>query len=238
MSLCINDDLIWISTPKCASASIEKAFYDSSLSIKHFFYKNRPPRKHLHSTIDPLYNEFGIKETVCIKRDYFDRWLSSLRFLWDKIESEKYEPIIKWEDIDNDFIYQYFDQSFIDKIHNINPPALNVLENKSEMFNKINELDSYFLKDKNIKWNGDNGLYIIFYSQSYWTNCKKCTYEFNITEIDKFENFVSDRYSIDFKVPILNTSTKRPNKIVVDDDLRNWVYDNFEKRFIKEHKLL
>ena len=39
MSLCINNDLIWVSVPRCASVSIEKTLASSELEIN--FYKKK-----------------------------------------------------------------------------------------------------------------------------------------------------------------------------------------------------
>jgi cytidylate kinase len=75
-------------------------------------------------------------------------------------------------------------------------------------------------------------------SQSYWVDNQKCTYEFDITEIDKFEKFISERYDIDFKVDRINKSHPIKNNIIKDDKLKKWVFDNFEKRFISRNTLI
>jgi hypothetical protein len=226
MSLCINNDLIWVSIPKCASTSTEHAFYNSGLDITHIYFENKKViDKHIHFQIDYLYNKFGVKETVCIKRDYFERWLSALVFLWEYLESKNITPIVPWEEIDNNTIYEIFNKDYIDRMHNSNP-------------DDIVDLDRHFLKDKEQKDIVYFGLHLIFCSQMYWVNNKKCTYEFDITEIDKFEKFISDRYSIDFKIPSLNKTIKNPNKIVPDEKLKKWVFDNFEKRFISRNSLI
>ena len=35
-----------------------------------------------------------------------------------------------------------------------------------------------------------------------------------------------------------NKSIYRPNKIIINDELKQWVWDNFEKRFQKPYKLV
>ena len=226
MSLCINNDLIWVSIPKCASTSIEHAFYDSGLNVDHFYFEDKKDiKKHTHFQIDYLYSKFGVKDTVRIKRDYFERWISAVGFLWEYIESKNITPIVPWKEIDNNTIYEIFNKDYIDKIYNSNP-------------DDIIDLDRHFLKDKEQKDNEYFGLHLIFCSQMYWVNNKKCTYEFDITEMDKFEKFISDRYSIDFKIPTLNKTIKTPNKIVPNEKLKKWVFDNFEKRFIPQNKII
>lgn len=235
MSICINDDLIWVSVPKCASKSIEDAFYNSDLEISHYYLKNLKPKdnQHIHVQLNLLYNKFGIKETVRIKRNYMDRWISALRYFWSQMEINNIEPLRKWCDVDNDFIYEMFNESYINSIHGIIPGM-----NDANVYEKIKKIDRYFFK--NIKETNElsAGLYIVFYSQMYWTNKKNCTYEFEINEIDKFEKFISDRYNIEFKLKKLNQSSELPSKIIKDDQLKNWIFDNFEKRFITKTNLI
>ena len=75
-------------------------------------------------------------------------------------------------------------------------------------------------------------------SQLYWVDNSKCTYEFNINEIEKFENFISNRYNIEFKVGKFNKGKYKKNQIVKDEKLKQWVWDNFEKRFEKRNSII
>ena len=62
-----------------------------------------------------------------------------------------------------------------------------------------------------------------------------------INELDKFKIFIKDRYGVDITIAKLNTtidSTFNKNNIVLDDKLRNWIWDNFEKRFEKNNHLI
>ena len=47
-----------------------------------------------------------------------------------------------------------------------------------------------------------------------------------------------DRYKIDFKVDIVNKSNPIKNNIIKDEKLRKWVFDMFEKRFIKSTNII
>ena len=71
MSYLINDELIWILTPKCASYSIENALKNSNLKIENF----NPPstifkEKHNHYNLQKSFTRFGKKETIT---EYFCR---------------------------------------------------------------------------------------------------------------------------------------------------------------------
>jgi hypothetical protein len=53
-----------------------------------------------------------------------------------------------------------------------------------------------------------------------------------------FENFISNRYNIEFKVGKFNKGKYKKNKIIKDEKLRKWVYENFEKRFEKRNSII
>jgi len=43
---------------------------------------------------------------------------------------------------------------------------------------------------------------------------------------------------MEFKLEKLNASNKLSNKIVKDNTLKNWVWENFEKRFERRNELI
>jgi hypothetical protein len=231
MSLLINNDLIWVSIPKCASFSIETTLFKSNLNItpySEYKYLIREKKMHAHYQLSTLFNEFGRKETVCITRDWLDRWVSGLEFLWKSINKDGINTIIAWEDVSNDFIYNTFNKEFS-----------NILYTKSH-----NEWKSIF--DKNIVKKGydisnkftDFSMLCVLLSQNYWKENKACTYEFNIKEIHKFEEFIQKRYSVSFKIPHLNSTKKIKNKIEINDELKNYLWNVFEKPFEKRNALI
>ena len=106
MALLINNDLIWISVPRCASTTIEYDLLNSELEIKKASLLLENEDKHFHIRKSHLYNEFGIKETICITRNWFDRWMSALQYFFDGTQyNHNLETIIEYKDIDNNFIY-------------------------------------------------------------------------------------------------------------------------------------
>ena len=245
MSICINDDLIWVSVPRCASYSIENALFNSSLNIKHYKYGNdKSYPKHLHIPSTLLYNEFGKKETIVIKRNYFDRWISAFQHMFVSYEQNNIELLCKWEEVDNEFIYKNFSKEYIDSIHAFNVTDLTITNYKDTIWIKkilkenVFKFKSVDSKVQTTDFTTQFTPFIMLLSQMYWVDNEKCTYEFDITEIDKFERFISNRYAIDFKLEKLNESKSIQNNIVKDDKLKQWVFDNFEKRFTKTNKLL
>ena len=241
MAILINDDLIWVSIPKNASYSIENALINSNLKIKLSQNYDSDKRylgnstykfmSHVHTPINFLINEFGTKETMCINREYSERWVSSLCQIFKQLKNLGLTLSKKWEDIDNECIYNLFDKNTIKEI------------NTCEKKNQIALLQKLVIEDlsTNQQFIESNLLWNILVSQNYWKSNKPCTYEFNINELDKFKIFIKDRYGVDITIAKLNTtidSTFNKNNIVLDDKLRNWIWDNFEKRFEKNNHLI
>ena len=66
----------------------------------------------------------------------------------------------------------------------------------------------------------------------------KCTYEFDITEFDKFNDFMFYKFGTKINIDKINESKNEKSKIIVDDKLKEWVWDKFEKRFKKQSQLI
>ena len=228
MSYLINDELIWVSVPKCASMSIENALKNSKLKLE----KHTPVGidLHYHVPLNMCYNVFGKKESICITRDWFSRWLSALNWVWDVIEYHSgFNPICKWEDIDNEFIYKTFNSEFCNHLHQAYDEAYlkcfaMLIENKEENLSNIPiEIAS---------------IVCILISQKYYKDNLKCTYEFDIKDMDKFVDFIENKFGEKLIIENKNVSTKRPNKIIINDELKEFVWNNFEKIFEKKNNLI
>jgi hypothetical protein len=240
MSLLINNDFIWLSIPRNASHSIEDSLLNSNLNIKlcegyfqHKKYTNNSEiqlTRHLHFQLETCIKEFGHKDTICIERDYASRWVSGLIQLFKELADFGVTFRTKLEDVDNEFIYNLFDENTIKSINTCQE------ENLIEFIQKLikNGTENIIIEKFRFLW-------IVLVSQNYWKSNKPCTYEFNINELDKFKMFIKDRYDVDIIIPKLNTTINskfNKNKIILDDKLRNWIWDNFEKPFIKSNKLI
>jgi hypothetical protein len=227
MSLLINDNLIWVSTPKCASMSIENALYSSSLKIKAS-PTYAPTNKHSHVPLNLLKADFGNKESICITRDWFDKWLSALNHIWDVIEyTSPFELIYKWEDLNNEIIYKIFDDEFLNHLHYTS------YDGYAKCFNKL------ILNEENINSHEKEvGLLSILVSEKFWKSNQKCTYEFDIKDIDKFVLFIENRFGEKLIIEKMNTSSKKNNNIIINEELKQFVWDKFEKRFEKNTRLV
>ena len=230
MSLLINDDLIWISVPKCASISIEKSLLNSDLNIKYYYgyrYLHHIESQHTHYPKFKLFDYFGIKETICVNRDWIDRWISALEYLWSIFNFLKINPLIEWEEIDNEFIINTFNSEFgkvLTHTSNWDNILLKLLKNSENIIDgNINNTSKYLG---------------VFMSQKHWKENQPCTYEFNIKELYKFEEFIQKRYRISFNLEHLNSTLKIKNKIKINDELKNHLWNVFEKPFERTNKLL
>jgi hypothetical protein len=231
MSYLINDNLIWISTPKCASNSIETALLNSNLNLKRYDDYSKKDR-HIHVPLNDCLDYFGKKESVCITRDWFGKWLSSLNHIWDMIETLiPFDPICKWEDVNNEVIYNLFDNNFINNLH------LGTEDGNKQCFLR------YFKNENEKILNSPNSDTIVnvvctMISEKFWKSNKKCTYEFDIREMDKFILFMEQRFGEKLTVSTINNSSKRLNRIIINDELKSFVWNNFEKKFDKTNQLI
>ena len=228
--LLINNQLIWISIPRCASLSIENSLYNSSLNIKkviserHLIEESKNKIKyHSHSRKRDCINYFGYKDTVCITRNWLDRLLSAFEYFFHcSVVQHNNELICNWEDVDNAFIYKYFNNDFANAIYSEN--WFKIQECYNTLFVKVNK-------------NLPETLYI-FCSQNFWKENQKCTYEFDITEIHKFIDFIYDRFGVKLDITKTNDTKKIKNKIEVNDELKTFLWDTFESRFVKNGNLV
>ena len=64
MSHLINNELIWVSIPKCASYSIEQSLRNSKLNLE--LIDENDKTSHHHAPLNRCLEQWGNKETVCI----------------------------------------------------------------------------------------------------------------------------------------------------------------------------
>ena len=228
MGYLINDNLIWIVTPKCASFSIENSLLNSNLKLKKYFSPGKETL-HIHTPLNDCLDYFGNKESICITRDWFDKWLSALNYIWYNIEIRmQYTPFCKWEDVDNAVIYKIFNDEFVNELHLFNYDSF------LKCFKKLLKSDT---TEMNIPME-NVGIMGTLISESYWKSNQKCTYEFDIKQLDEVVSFIEDRFGEKLIIEKKNVSRKRPNKIVINDELKQFVWEKFEKRFEKRNELI
>jgi len=223
MSILIKNDLIWVAIPKCASMSIEDALLNSKLDITRHPYAIQSEPLHSHIGVCKLKEHFGQKKTICIKRNWFEKWVSAIQFCFETIiPTHGNLPIKKWEDIDNDFIYSIFTDEFLNLLYSEKTDSLNECYSRLIVNGKITET---------------NRLSVLF-SQNYWKEDNKCDYEFDIKDMNKFVSFIEQKYGEKLIIRKINENPKTKSKLVLNDELKAFVWQKFEKRFSKKSYLL
>jgi hypothetical protein len=235
MGLLINNELIWLSIPRCASVSIERALLTSNLNIKRLELDLEYPHAHTHFKKSSLYENFGIHKTVCVKRDWFDRWISGLEHFFYVTEISKlYTSIIKWEDVDNDFIFKTFDVDFANILYSTDNSEwddIHLRLLKEKKLKDIHSINGFVVRHY-------NGILSVLQSQNWIKENEPADYEFDISEIDKFSDFIYEKFGERLHIEKLNHSSEVSSKIVINDELRQWVWDKFEKPFEKRNQLI
>jgi hypothetical protein len=227
------------------------------------FYNNSSNRIKIHAHINTLdvYNYFKKKvPTIFIKRDYGERFLSALNYVMNiqmvSAYGYDYFDILKSDimyNIDNNWLYETFTKDVINNILLINSSDLNIHKlHKTESYEDkmhkivISSLNKFIKNKKEIKipkpefMHFPNKNYINFKmldSQEIYKSGYTPKHIFDIYELDKLENFIKEKFEKEIIIKKENSLDKNSIKtnFINDTKLRNWVWDNFEKRhFIKK----
>ena len=212
----LENNLIYVATPKTATQSVKKGILDSGIHYTEYL-EGRLEYDHYHVTFSEMITKWGYKDSFCVERDWFERWYSGFSYLilgW--LNAPHLKTTFKLEDVNNNFIYSMFDIKFSDSLYSQDPDILK-------------ELNRRFVI------NTDE---IIFYSaikvlcsSTFWKSNKKCTYEFKITELDKLADFLSDRFGKKVSIPHINDTNSKnalPN-VIINDELKSFIHQTFEK---------
>lgn len=233
-----------MSIPKSASVSIETALRESELDIKtHRLSYKDGKYNHSHIKLGLLYDEFGRRETICIKRDWFKRWLSSFEYYFIRQEQLalkcNLEPVkhIDLQEVNNGYIFDVFTPKMCNILYNLydGKDPTDVLYCYNKIFN--NPADTPW-PDNEFYKNELTGLLSTMLSDNYYKENIKCTYEFEFDKLNEFENFIEMRFGRKIKIEKMNSVQKKPNKIIINEELKCFVWEMFEKRFEKRNSLL
>lgn len=215
----IDKRLIYVATPKTATQSIKAAIINSGIPFEEFHDNLAPGENHYHVTLSEMINKWGIKESFCLERDWFERWLSGITYLiYGYLHYDNLQPRFRLEDIDNNFIFETFTEDFVNTLYSPDKDDLR----------KIQDIFLY---------NPDKlehpGRVKVLCSSNFWKSGKKCTYEFNFKNFDKIETFFKESFNCEFEIPNLNEikSIFKLVNVEINDELKDFVFHRFEKRF-------
>ena len=220
----IDKRLMYVATPKTATQSIKAAIVNSGIPFEEFHNYVTPGDTHYHVSLSEMISKWGMKESFCLERDWFERWFSGFTYIiYGYLHYDNLEPRFKLEDIDNNFIYETFTRDFVNTLY-------------SPDKNDLRKIQQVFLHDPGKLEHP--GRVKVLCSSNFWKSGRKCTYEFNFKELNKVSTFFEENFNCRFKVPNLNDTKSifRLSNVVINDELKSFVYNRFEKRF--NNKLL
>jgi hypothetical protein len=207
----INDKIAFIGIPKNASWSVESTCKEYNFDLKYSnivwentMRENRQKNKHIHTKVQSLIKTFGTDlDYVCIIRDSTDRLISAWKFFisqshqvldsftLNKIKNKNNEFLINFiKNNYNDFINSYGDDDTVKKV----------------FIKLLDELEFPEELKKNNKFINSFSLHILtFISQYNWIlNDTVKVKEFHFDRIDEFEDYMSKKLNVDFKLSHVN----------------------------------
>lgn len=217
----LDNRLIYVATPKTATHSVRKALIESGIP-----YKEYNPRAtedlHYHVPLSKMIEKWGVRESFCIEREWFERWLSGLNYIFTSyLKNSELKCLFTPQDISNDYIYSTFTDKFINDIYS----------SYEDVYRKCQEK---FISNPE-KLRLPSRIQVLCPS-TYWKSGKKCTYEFGMNQISDLESFIYDKFGVNVSIPKLNIteqSIKFPN-LIVNEELKRFAFDKFEKKFAKK----
>lgn len=207
----INNKIVFIPIPKNASWSVEDTCisYGFDLQYPNKLWENsinlnvKPNNRHLHSTIDFLIDSFGTDlEYVCIIRDSVDRFISAWKFfivsLIHELNITDTLLSIQLKNKDNDFVINFIKKNYFDFTNAYN----SILVRKKLLIKLLEELEISNHHLINEKFKNRYALHIFsLISQYQWIlNDKVKVKQFQFDKLYEFENYISEKLDVDFKL--------------------------------------
>jgi hypothetical protein len=122
--------------------------------------------------------------------------------------------------IDIEFIKKTFNSNFVYIIEN-QPKELKTLL-----------INLFGIDDTNLNIQLSKSL-LIFNSIRWWQSNEIVKYEFDINELNKFKEFIENKYNTEITISHENKSNKNimfPN-LILNDELKSYIWKTFEKKY-------
>jgi len=203
----INNKIAFVGIPKNASWSVESTCKEYNFDLKYSnilwentMRENGQKNKHIHTKIQSLIKTFGTDlDYVCIIRDSTDRLISA----WKFFITQSYEvldsfTLNKMKNKNNEFIINFIKNNYNDFINVYGDNDI-----KEKVFRKlIDELEFPEELKKDDKFINRFSLHILtFISQYNWIlNDTVKVKEFHFDRIEEFENYMSEKLNVNFKL--------------------------------------
>ena len=203
----INNKIAFVGIPKNASWSVESTCKEYNFDLKYSnilwentMRENGQKNKHIHTKIQSLIKTFGTDlDYVCIIRDSTDRLISA----WKFFITQSYEvldsfTLNKMKNKNNEFIINFIKNNYNDFINSYGDNDI-----KEKVFRKlIDELEFPEELKKNHRFVDRFSLHVLtFISQYNWVlNDRIKVREFHFDRINEFEDYMSEKFNVDFKL--------------------------------------
>jgi hypothetical protein len=227
----INNSIVFIPIPKNASWSVEDTCieYGLNLTYPNILWENsikfgvKNPIRHIHSNINYIIGSIGLDfEFVCIIRDSTDRFISAWKFFiqeMSKITPKEGADVLK--NLDNNFIISFFKNNIYEFKN-----AYISYETRVNLLIKLLEsagVIQYYNISEEFKKRHE--LHIIsFVSQYQWISSSKVKVkEFHFDRLYEFEDYISKKLNIDFKLIHKNKTQLDYSAILKTDELIKFV---------------
>jgi len=239
----LEKNLILLNIPRCASYTTEHAIIKSDLSYQYIvpngpdtstvtignssatskedFYDKLSTKvmiPHVHVKLNDMYKNFGVHESVGITRDYLDRFLSTLRYFYKSAMESKIPLVKSIDEVTAEFLIETFNIEFF-----------NTSESREEDTSLAVEK---LIKSEAVEFSKPFNFPVIFNSIKWWTSGQKLTHEFDIKELDKFKEFIENRYNTEITLVDKNRDihVDFPN-LIINDKLRDHIWNTVEKKY-------
>lgn len=207
----INKKIAFIPIPKNASWSVEDTCisYGFELKYPNTLWENsinlnvKDSKRHLHSTIDSLIYRYGTDlEYFCILRDSTDRFVSGWKYFIGSVIynlkgiTEEFSNELKSKD--NAFVINFIKNNYSDFI-NVYGSFKTRKKFLIKLLTELKITDNYPITEDFIKLYSMHMLMLV--SQYQWIlNDKVKVKEFKIEKIYEFENYMSEKLDVNFKL--------------------------------------
>lgn len=217
----LDNSLIYVATPKTATTSVRRALIESGIPYTEF-HPTGTENMHYHVPLSQMIDKWGVKESFCIEREWFERWVSGINYVFvSYLRNPELQCKFTPEDISNEFIYSSFTDKFINDIYS----------SEEDIFRKCQK--KFISNPEELK---HPSRIKVLCSSSYWKSGKKCTYEFGMNQITELESFIHNKFGVKVNIPKLNVteqSIEFPN-LIINEELKDFAYNRFEKKYTKK----
>jgi hypothetical protein len=243
----INDKIAFIPIPKNASWSVEDTCVMYKLDLKYpdALWENsirmdvKIPTKHIHSTVNQLTDKFGNNlEYVAITRNSTDRLVSAWRFFISYMEHELNNEFLLGEikKLDNNFLMEFIKENYYKLTscyisNKISEDLLIVLIKKMGIDSALN-IDERFKKNYSAH-------ILSFVSQYQWISNNQVNVKlFDFEKLNEFEDYISNRLNIDFKLIHQNKTILDYSAVTKTNELISFVDEYIDGMFKKKKSLI